>query len=334
MSANSLMPQIGDLDVDAEVVRTEGRPLDSLLETLGIELEDGPSHLDLPADGWRVLDRRDSGEMTLGAPTASSALAWRVIHVSAEPRDRVLARGRVHPDEFPLRRSRSERAEGLRLRWAPLSGEEASDGVFVIDIVNAGEARWRPDGDPFFVAGHVARPGARPASMGFGYFAGQHPAVPLDPGEYARVQVSISDSQWASLESGRYELHAVLAGLPVRTAEPLVFTLTPQQIDRRASRLRSRRRTPADEVRAARDSHSHQAALLSGAANLEEVARAVLDAADTDEAVAAIARLLDRDESAGRAIVHSPLAQFTAGSVRDMRTHIAQIEKELDSLDG
>ncbi|UNK70306.1 hypothetical protein [Microbacterium sp. H1-D42] len=333
VSSDTDSPQIGPLDVDASALLGEGGTLLALLDRLGVQLEHGPG-ADIPADGWRVLHRQDSGAVTIGAPASASPQTWRIAHIGADQNGALVSTTSIHPEAFPVRRSRAERAGGLSLRWAQLSQDEAEDGVFVIDIVNVGAARWRPDGDPFVVVGVVSRAGGAPGVASFGYVSGQSPAVPLDPGEYARVHVTISESQWAPLEPGRHELHAMLAMLPVRSAEPLRFDLTQQQVDQRRSRLRSCARTPADEGEAHRRNYRRQKALVESANRLEEIAQVITGATSTDEATAAVALILHGDEDAARGIVQTPLMQFTSDAIQRMRANVLRIDQELWSVDS
>lgn len=328
VSPNADDPQIGSLDVDSVALLGTGESLVSLLEQLGVEFADG-SRDDVPADGWRVLRRQDSGGVVIGAPEGASAATWRVAQIGVDQFGAPAPPVSVYPESLPVRRSRVERARGLVLRWAPLSQDEAANGVFVIDIVNTGEARWRPDGDPFLVIGDVRAPGTEDTVTSFGFFGGQNPAVPLDPGEYARVHVSINESQWRPLQPGRYELHAMLAMLPVATTTPLPLELTQEQIDQHRTRFRSRARTPAEEAEDLRQNHRRQKALVESAGVLEEIARLVTNAATVDEAAAAVELLLHADAEAATAVVHTPLMQFTTDAIRRTRDNVLRIERRL-----
>lgn len=245
MNASEHDPQIGPLDVAAVALTGAGTSLESLLAELGVHL-DADLADNAPPEGWRVLRQDDSGAVTVGAPADPTSTTWYIGEVGVDQHGTRRTTMSVYPEALPLRRSRAERAKGLSLRWPPLSRSEAADDVFVIDIVNTGDSRWRPDGDAFVVAGVLAAPGSDHTGAGFGFFGGQHPAVPLDPGEYARVPVSISEQQWSDLEPGHYEVRAALVMLPVAPATALTIEVTQAQIDRHAALLRARnaRRTP------------------------------------------------------------------------------------------
>ena len=115
----------------------------------------------------------------------------------------------------------------------------AAGGEFAVDIVNTGDTRWRPDGDGFLVVGTFTAPGV--ADAGFGWAAlGQGRAVPLDPGEYARVPVSIDGAAWKQLKPGPHDLRALLVDLGLTSVTPLRVDLDAETIARR--RIPPRRR--------------------------------------------------------------------------------------------
>ena len=76
----------------------------------------------------------------------------------------------------------------------------------------------------------LRQPGGPAPAVYFAYVAGQSPALPLDPGEYARVRVVIDASQWNDAHSGPYEIHAFLVDLGLRGADPLHVELSDQDI--------------------------------------------------------------------------------------------------------
>jgi len=327
MSSAGEDPQIGPLDVDAASLGGAGESLDSLLAALGVEL-DAASASDAPADGWRVLRRAESGAVTIGAPAEPSAKTWRIAHIEADQSGTRATTTSVHPDVFPVRRSPAERAEGLALRWPTLSRSQAANDVFVIDVVNAGETQWQPDGDPFHVVGVFARPGSEIPGVSFGFFGSQALApVPLDPGDYARVRISITESQWRDLEPGQYELHAMVVMLPVRTDTPLTVDVTQEQIDRHRSQHRERMSIGAAESLHRRLQYLQS--IIAGSQHVEEIARIVADAETDDEITAAVRRLLPDDEDAASAVVDTPLSQFSKQSVQRLREQAADVEQQL-----
>lgn len=231
----------------------------------------------------------------------------------------------VGDEAMTERRSPAQRAAGLALRWAPLSHAEAEDDVFVIDIVNTGDARWRPDGDPFLVVGTFAAPGAAAGGTDFGFMGGQHAAVPLDPGEYARVSLSISESEWRELEPGRHDLHAGLVMLPVPAPAPLTVEITREQIDRHTARARG----AVDATTSLRRQQRHLRSILQAASDLDRIAR-IVTGAESDRAVMTeVGRLLHDDREAASSVVGAPLAHFSQEAVQRTREQLRAIEHHL-----
>jgi hypothetical protein len=329
MSSTGEDPQIGPLDVDAASLGGAGESLDSLLAALGAEL-DAASASDAPADGWRVLRRAESGAVTIGAPAEASATTWRIAHIEADPNGARATTTSVHPEVFPVRRSRAERAEGLALRWPTLSRSNAANDVFVIDVVNAGETQWQPDGDPFHVVGVFARPGSDITGFSFGFFGSQALApVPLDPGDYARVRISITESQWRDLEPGAHELHAMLVTLPVRTEAPLTVDVTQEQIDRHKAQHRERMSVGTAE--SLRRQLQHLQSIIDGSQHVEEIARIVADAETDDEITAAVRRLFPDDDAAA-SVVDTPISQFSKQAVQRLQQQVVHLEQRLAEL--
>jgi hypothetical protein len=218
----------------------------------------------------------------------------------------------------------------LALRWPTLSRSQAANDVFVIDVVNAGETQWQPDGDPFHVVGVFARPGSDITGFSFGFFGSQAIApVPLDPGDYARVRISITESQWRDLEPGPHELHAMLVTLPVRTAAPLTVDVTQEQIDRHRSQHRERMSISAAE--SLRRQLQHLQSIIDGSQYVEEIARLVADAETDDEITAAVRRLLP-DDNAASSVFNTPLSQFSKQAVQRLQDQIVQLEQRLAEL--
>lgn len=329
MSSAGEDPQIGPLDVDAASLGGAGESLDSLLAELDVEL-DAASASDAPVDGWRVLRRAESGAVTIGAPAEPSAKTWRIAHIEVDQSGTRATTTSVHLDVFPVRRSPAERAEGLALRWPTLSRSQAANDVFVIDVVNAGETQWQPDGDPFHVVGVFARPGSEIPGVSFGFFGSQALApVPLDPGDYARVRISITESQWRDLEPGLYELHAMLVMLPVHTDAPLAVDVTQEQIDRHKAQHRGR--MPHAEAESLRRQLKHLQSIIEGSRHVEEIARLVAEAATDDEITTAVRRLLPDDDAAS-SVVNTPLSQFSKQSIQRLQEQVVHLEQRLAEL--
>lgn len=90
-----------------------------------------------------------------------------------------------------MRASLADRRRGLALRWPAAVRRDAAPDAFAVDIVNTGDVRWEPDGDSFHVMGTAGEPGDGTVSLGWASMGGMR-AVPLDPGEYARVPVQVN----------------------------------------------------------------------------------------------------------------------------------------------
>lgn len=180
-------------------------------------------------------------------------------------------------------------------------GAPAEDG-FAIDIVNEGSGRWKGDGDGFHVMGVITEPGA--TSFSFGWMDSQRqPAVPLDPGEYARVNVMINPGYWEKLQPGRYDLHAVLVDLGLRSAEPLSIELSAELI----ARHQPRRPRESDLHRSREEQLRRVQTWVAASGALDRLA-AVVTAAETDAAaIAGIAELLDVEPQDAEGVYHAPL---------------------------
>ncbi|MFB4349244.1 hypothetical protein [Microbacterium sp. CR_7] len=314
MSTSADDPQIGPLDVDAAALAVAGEPLAALLDRLGVPFDPDDAE-GAPATGWRVLKTSKPGSVVIGAPTHPDGMQWRIAEIVGGAPGASRPPVRIHPDTMPLRPSRAERAAGLALRWPPLSADEAARGVFVIDVVNTGATAWRPDGDPFLAIGLVTDPDVQPGTARFGFFGGQDAAVPLDPGEYARIHVRVDDNQWADREAGPYDLHVMLATLPVRTSRPLTAVLTAEQIESRRTRVDARARRVAESAEMRRQRRETQRQLTAGASRLEEIARVVAGSETVEDAVASLAPAFDGDANAARTIVYASLSQFTKSEI-------------------
>ncbi|MFE6735914.1 hypothetical protein [Microbacterium sp. NPDC057650] len=316
-------PQVGPADVDEDALRERGVALVELITELGVRLDDSSAE-DAPRGGWRVLRRYATGAAVIGAPAEPEGRAWRVAHVGAHPESVVM----VQPDPMPLRPSRVERRQGLELRWPTVMTSSPSRDDFVVDIVNTGSARWESDADGFHVVGVFTEPGATRFSFGW-VSSSQHKAVPLDPGEYARVGVSINPGAWDNLEAGTYDLHAVLVSLGLRTLHPLTVELTADLLSRkRAARSHTspvnRRRMLDQQIEQAR-------AQISASQSLDLVFHAVMTANTDDDAITGISRALSVDEQCAASIYHSPLQALSPHSER-MGRHLAHLIAERDRV--
>jgi hypothetical protein len=222
-------PQIGTIPVEPGSLNTDGVELSDLLAELGVELPQ-PRPADTPPRGWRVLSTEYGGVMVLGTPAGDDRRMWRVGQVQRGYSDPAKRTFSVHPTPQLHRPSNKDRAGGLLLRWPDVTRSAPDVDLLAIDIVNTGAARWHPQGDSFVVIAELRLPGAPAGSSKYAFVGGQNPALPLDPGEYARVRVTIDASQWERAKAGRYEVHPTLVGLGLRSAEPVHVELTEQII--------------------------------------------------------------------------------------------------------
>ncbi|WP_104163211.1 hypothetical protein [Cryobacterium sp. N22] len=222
-------PQIGMIAVETSVLAQNGIELDVMLTELNVELR-GAMPTDTPRLGWRVLTSVNGEVATIGAPTDDDGQWWRLGQIrpsQGEPGPRLLA---LHPTLQRRRPSIRDRAGGLSLRWPAVTREAPDLDLLAIDIVNAGGERWLPQGDSFMVFAALRQPGGPAPGVYFGYVAGQYPALPLDPGEYARVRVVIDAGQWDDAHAGPYEVHAFLVDLGLRGADVLPVELTDHDV--------------------------------------------------------------------------------------------------------
>lgn len=297
-----------------------------LVAELGVSL-DTSSASDAPPDGWRVLKRFDSGALVIGAPVNSGGTSWRVAHVEPQHASSVAT---VQPEPMPLRPSRAVRRRGLELRWPALMTSDPPTADFVVDIVNTGRARWASDLDGFYVVGVFTAPGSTDFSFGW-MTSSQQNAVPLDPGEYARVPVSINAGVWNTLEPGTHDLHAVLVSLGLRTAEPLSVELTSNTIAEIRKRNRRPTSSPSTQRRMLEQQIQQIHAQVSASKSLDRVALAVMAAHTDDDAISSISRLVSIDERVASSIYHSALRDLRPNNVqRDQR--LQQLISEVDTL--
>ncbi|WP_163620706.1 hypothetical protein [Microbacterium sp. B35-30] len=313
-------PMVGPADVDREALAERGVSLAELVAALGVSL-DLSSATDAPPDGWRVLKRYQSGAMVIGAPTESTAAAWRVAHLDAPNVGAVVM---VQPDPMPLRPSRAERRRGLELRWPAVVSENPVASGYFVDIVNTGSSRWRSDGDGFYVVGAFTNPG----STGFDFAwvsSSQHRPVPLDPGEYARVPVSINPSTWNSLEPHTYDLQAVLVSLGLRTIHPLRVEVSAELIAQHRQQNARSHSSPERRRRALDQQIERVRAQIAAGDALHHVVDAVAASQSDDDAITRISHLLKLDGDLARSVYHSSLSEPSS-------SRSAQREKQLEQL--
>ena len=222
-------PELGSIAVEADVLGQDGAELDALIAELHVDLA-GEMPADTPRRGWRVLTTRDGAAETVGAPTDADGQWWRIGRVRRGRSEGAPSLLELQPTAQRRRPSKKDRAGGLTLRWPAVTRSAPDLDLLAIDIVNAGEERWHPQGDSFMVFAALGEPGTPAPGVSFAYVAGQSPALPLDPGEYARVRVVVDSGQWRDAHPGPYEVHAFLVDLGLRGGEPLHVELSERDI--------------------------------------------------------------------------------------------------------
>jgi hypothetical protein len=239
-------PRIGDLEVDGDALTGDGTTLSALADELACGIDETTA-AEAPSDGWRVLRRLEGGAVYLGSPVDADHRTWRVAQV--HPGEQ-LPLVRVHPNTMDLRPSRAERRQGLELRWPSFVAEIADPMQLVIDVVNLGHSRWSPEGESFHALGALTEPGD--VRFGFAWMtSAQQRAVPLEPGEYARVPVHVQDRATpVDLREGPHDLHVMIVELGLRLAEPLRVELTAEMVARQVAKQNRHRADPASERRA------------------------------------------------------------------------------------
>ncbi|WP_194421739.1 hypothetical protein [Microbacterium abyssi] len=321
-------PQLGDADVDREALAADGADLAALAEELGVQIDE-QSAQGAPVDRWRVVKHHHSaGSILLGAPTDLENKSWRVAYVQTRAADAMI---RVHPDVMPLRASRSERRRGLMLRWPETMTTRQVADDFFIDIVNAGHSRWIPDGDGFQAVGVFTEPGVTAFSFGWAS-SGGHRAVPLDPGDYARVPVTVNSATWATLEPGEHDLHAILTGLDLRTDRPLRLDVSAEQIARHRALSPRHSLQPTERRRMIDAQITQTRAMITAGASLTRIAEAIATAETDREAVTRITQLLDCGEDGAQSIYDSPLRELRAGNAPSLESRIAELTRLRDAL--
>lgn len=318
-------PQIGRTEVEPGSLDGPGVALTALAAELGIDVDDS-TRGDVPADGWRVVRRHPSGHVLFAAPATAERDLWHV--GSARSGDPTTVH--LNPEAERLRASRAERGRGLVLKWAPHMFDTETPQDFAIDVVNDGETTWWPDGDSFHVVGVFTEPGQ---SSYYAGWAGMHRdgAVPLRPGEYARVRVDVSNGRWEDIEPGTYALQAMLFDLGLRADSPLTVTLTKEAIDARRERHRPRR-SARDERRMIESDLQRLHAMTLAAGSLDTVLAILEDPESGDDPSAALAAALGCDQQAARLILSSPVSSLTPGSRDRIAAQIAEAQSRLDAL--
>lgn len=319
-------PRLGTGEIDPEVLAAPGGPLAGLLADLGVDCATAPG---APGDGWRVLsDRR--GVTVVGAPTRSDGSAWRVGAVSAADTDG-RRRWTLHDEEMTVRPSRAELGRGLRLRWPDAVRNAPDLDLLAIDVVNTGEDTWALNDDSAFVAIGALRPvtdeDAPDVPFAYGDFRGGRPAVPLLPGEYARLPVAMSPATSDGERPGPHHVVALLPELGLTVDVPLEVTLTAEQVARR--RPAGRRQTDDAELRLRL---AEAVAMLGARQSLHQVVDAVLASPSDDVAIARISAVTDCDPELARRLYGTPLRHFR--SQAELAENVAARQRDVEQAEG
>ena len=323
------LPQLGSTPVEPAALAERGVTLDELLASLGLQLDPFTDADDLPAEGWRVLRQWD-GTSLVGAPDPAHPGMWFAGQGYSETPERGL---HLHDEALPLRPSPAERRAGLVMRWPSIVADDDTATDFAVDIVNTGTEQWMPNGDGFQAMGTFTR--TRDASYSVGYMlSGVPAAVPLDPGDYARVAVTLAREVWHQLEPGTVWLHVHFPELGSHP-EPLQVELTRERIElgrARTPRRNSRggrsatRRMLTERIAAARTARAARPSLVA-------IAEVVADAESDAEIVERVAALLGCSDDDASRIYHSPLSHLGPNEHGRMAAQIAQHEATLAELD-
>ncbi|MCK6086577.1 hypothetical protein KZX37_09205 [Microbacterium sp. EYE_5] len=185
--------------------------------------------------------------------------------------------------------------------------------------------RWEPDGDSFSVVGAVAPLGKDEVYIGWATMGGPR-AVPLDPGEYARVPVQIAESSWAGLTPGAYDLHALLVPLRVRS-EPVRIEVSAQTIE--AARMAEDSRNSDRQRRAMEQDLRRQRVILDATSRLPDITAAIDGTATEDEALAAIQARLGVDSAGAHEVFQASVSDLHVSSSAWRRDRIAHTEQRL-----
>lgn len=321
-------PRIGDLEVDGDALTGDGKTLSELADELACGVDDATT-AEAPSDGWRVLRRLESGAVYLGSPVDADHRTWRLAQVHPGEQPPVV---RVHPDTLVVRPSRAERRQGLVLRWPPFVEEQHDPNELVIDIVNAGTTRWTPENEGFRAVGALTAPGGTEFSFGWVSSAADR-AVPLDPGEYARVPVQLQlQSDPTSLEPGPFDLHVVAVELGLRLAEPLRVQLTAELVARQVAKQNRHRADPASERRAFDRQIQAEQLRVGARRSWPEIAKVVGSAVSDDEALERIAAVLDCEPEQATSVYDSPLRAMVRADADRRDEQLQELIRQRDAL--
>jgi hypothetical protein len=318
-------PQIGAVDVDPAALELAGERLAELADRFGFEVDPAP---DAPHGGWRLIAQRDA-QVVFGAPVDDATTRWRLASGDARRGGRLS----VHPQEMPLRPSRAARGRGLELRWpaSANAGERFDPALAAVDVVNAGDARWYPNGDSFYVAGAMARAGKHDGGVSIAYVSGQHgPAFALDPGEYARVRVHLQPQDRREFEPGTYEVHAVLIDLGLWTPEPM-------RVDLSAADIAANQPAPPPSASSSREQLASRRGMLRVLMNaherFDELTDIIVESSSDDAACARVEALLDCTPDLAQTVLSTRLLRFGRTQQSRLADELRDLERALESAE-
>lgn len=321
-------PRIGDLEVDGDALTGDGTTLSALADELACGVDETTT-AEAPSDGWRVLRRLESGAVYLGSPVDADHRIWHLAQLHPGEQPPVV---RVHPDTLVVRPSRAERRQGLVLRWPPFVEEIADPMQLVIDVVNLGHSRWSPEGDSFHAIGALTEPGE--VTFGFAWMSSaQQRAVPLEPGEYARIPVHVQERATPTeLRQGPCDLHVVVVELGLRLAEPLRVELTAEMIARQFAKQNRHRADPASERRAF-DRQIEAEQLRAGTRqSWPEIAEVIGSAVSDDEALERIAAVLGTTTEQAASVYDASLRAMVRADADRRDEQLQELIRQRDAL--
>ncbi|MFE6968970.1 hypothetical protein [Isoptericola sp. NPDC057653] len=219
-----------------------------------------------------------------------------------------------------------ERARGLVLRWAGPTLAAPDLDHLAVDLVNVGTTPWAPrEGEHLLAVGVLRSAGKERGGFGFAYAGSELFAVPLDPGEYARLPVRVGGSEWARARPGQTLVDAVLPGIGLGTETPLTLDLTAADIAGRRPETSS----PQEEATALRRRLDRTTALLAARSVLPRLVDEVLAAASDDDAVTRVAVTLGCDEDSARTVAHGGLVQYR--SAERLEREVSDLRRRLEA---
>lgn len=208
---------LGQFDISSAGLDEPGVPWHEIIPT---DVTNGipPSLMsELPVDGWREVQLRDSraDERLFASP---SPLGWFAVHLSTGG---VLS---VHAVPARVRPSQEARRRGLRLR-VNVGATNSLEGL-TARLTNASGTPWTADSDDSgFVHGRLSRDGGPSSSGWFAYTPLNHQLTDLEPGETLDLPIHFP-ALATPLPSGHYEVTATLVSLGLTSTPVSIAIIT------------------------------------------------------------------------------------------------------------